>query len=282
MKEAHFFPTKRRGQNFLINKNIIERIMACVPLSRDDVVLEIGPGTGLLTRALLTRAGLVIAVELDKKLFADLQRRFTHERNLILINQDILKYDLGRHLADLNIKSKMRLIANIPYSITSAILAYLFERIGFFKDLYVMVQKEFALRVCADVATPDYSSFSCFAQFHTVPEILFKVAPQSFRPRPKVDSCFLKLVPREDTAAVSARERSALFLIIRTAFSYRRKRIDNALSTIVDKARLRLILSSLGLEARLRPEDLSLKDYLCIARQLILFEDFPQAKLRIG
>ena len=282
MKEVPFSPSKRRGQNFLINKNIIERIMACVPLSRDDVVLEIGPGTGLLTRALLRRAGLVIAVELDKKLFSDLKITFAHEPKLILINQDILKFDVAKTLADLNIKSKIKLIANIPYSITSSILAYLFEHIAFFEDLYVMVQKEFAFRVCADVATSDYSSFSCFAQFHAVPEILFKVAPQSFRPRPKVDSCFLRLVPREDAAAVSAQERSALFLIIRTAFSYRRKRIDNALSTIVDKTRLRPVLSSLGLEARLRPEDLSLKDYLRIARQLILFEDFPESRMRRG
>ena len=268
MLQADFYPKKRFGQSFLIDKNIVKKIIDVSALTKDDVVLEIGPGKGMLTHQLAQKARKVIAVELDKKLFSNLTVDFHGLENVLLFNQDILKFDLKKVLKDVKIKNKVKIVANIPYSITSAIFDYIFHHIDSLDTVYVMVQKEYAQRVVGAPNTANYSSLSCFVQYYTTPRILFRVSARCFRPQPKVDSCFIELAPRLAKEALTTKEREVLFMIIRSAFNQRRKNIINALSSLLEKETAMHILSKLALDYRLRAENLSLGDYILIAHEL--------------
>ncbi|MBL7131469.1 MAG: ribosomal RNA small subunit methyltransferase A [Candidatus Omnitrophica bacterium] len=268
MLPLDFHPKKRRGQIFLIDKNIITKIIKAISLNRGNIVLEIGPGQGILTEELANYAKKVIAVELDKKLYDYLQTLLKNFVNIELINKDILKFDIEKFLRNKKIKQKITLVGNIPYNITTPILEYIFENIRFLNTAYLMVQKEFALRLIAKPNTKDYSSISCFAQFHTNPSLLFTVKKTCFRPRPRVDSCFIKLEPKKSdywSDSLSLKNKKWLFKIIRSAFNQRRKNILNSLSAILDKGKILSILLKLNIDWRKRAEDLSIQDFIKIS-----------------
>lgn len=269
MAHPDFHPKKRFGQSFLIDMNIVRKIINFSELKKDDIVLEIGPGKGILTRQLIQKSKKVIAVEVDKRLFRDLSETYHGEDSIALFNQDILKFDLKRALKTLKVKNKVKIIANIPYSITAPIIEYIFENINLFSGVNLMVQKELSLRLVAKPGTDDYSSFSCFVQYYTNPRILFCVKRGCFRPQPRVDSCFIELRPKPYNEYMSVRERELLFKIIRTAFNQRRKTIVNSLSGLVEKKMFLQIIKKLHIDERFRAENLALRDYISISNEMM-------------
>ena len=256
----HNKPKKSLGQNFLIDRNIQEKIVSNLDLSSSDSVLEIGPGEGAITGALCQESGKVYAVEIDRLLCAFLANKFAGLQNISIINADILKFDLR----SLPSGSKYRVIGNIPYYITSPIVEHLIlyrERI---EDIFLTVQKEFAHRMVADPGSKAYGSFSCFVQYYTEPEILFLIKRNSFHPAPKVDSCFLRMKLREEPA-VKVKNEAMLFKIIRTAFQQRRKTMKNGLEELIPNRQLEEFFRAYDIEPRIRAEDLSLQDFANLA-----------------
>jgi len=263
-----FYPKKSKGQNFLVDKNIINKILNSISLSKDDVVLEIGPGYGNVTRGLASCAKKVIAVELDKKLYEYLIRYLESFKNIEFVNKDILKFDIANLLKKLKINQKIKIFGNIPYSITTPILEYIFDNKNFLNAAYLMVQKEFAQRLTAKPNTKEYSSISCFTQFHANPTVLFQVKKTCFRPEPKVDSCFIRLEPNifdKNYFDLAIKDEELLFKIIHSAFNKRRKNILNSLSSVIEKDRLSSILLKLDINMQSRAENLSLQDYVKIS-----------------
>ena len=271
MRDSNFRPKKRLGQSFLINQNISQKIIAASGLARNDIILEIGPGKGILTKELARRVSRVVAVEVDKRLYADLLKTLKDCVNVSLLKQDILKFDLKGYLKQESIINKIKIVANIPYSITTLILEYVFDNIDVLDSVYLMVQKEFAQRIVAKAGTKDYSSLSCFAQFHTFAKILFTVKRNCFWPQPKVDSCFIELKARSPESWIEdlrPKDEKLLFKLITGAFCYRRKTILNSLAYIIDKEKIAQILANLKIDPHLRPENLSIEQYIRISNEI--------------
>ncbi len=251
-----FQPKKSLGQNFLIDKNIQNKIAESLEIGQDDTVLEIGPGEGAITGLLCRKAAKVFAVEIDRNLCALLTSKFATVQNLSVINADILKFDL-RSLPPGN---KLKVIGNIPYYITSPIVEHLLLYRGKIEDIYLTVQKEFAHRMAADPGSKAYGSFSCFVQYYTEPEILFLIKRNSFHPAPKVDSCFMRLKLRQEPA-VKVKNEAMLFKIIRIAFQQRRKTMKNGLEELIPERNLEEFFRQYDIDPRIRAEDLSLQDF---------------------
>ena len=255
-------PKKSLGQNFLVDKNILQKIVAACSINYDDQVLEIGPGRGELTGLLVQQAAKVIAFEIDRGLYEILLNTFTGVDNLRIVRQDILKADLGSYLGD---SGKFRVIANIPYYITTQINELIVKNRNLIDSAYLTVQKEFAERMVAVSGSKVFGSFSCFVQYYTEPEILFKIKKTSFRPVPKVDSCLLKLKLRKEMLLGEAEEKK-LFRITRTAFNQRRKTLRNSLEGVVAKDKLEHFFSAFHIDENTRPESLSLADFINLAK----------------
>ncbi|MFC1752207.1 16S rRNA (adenine(1518)-N(6)/adenine(1519)-N(6))-dimethyltransferase RsmA [Thermoproteota archaeon] len=276
MSSSIFYPKKRLGQSFLIEKNITQKIIKAASLDSDSIVLEIGPGKGILTQELCFNAKEVIAVEIDSKLYETLKMGLSDIGNLRLLNQDILALDLKKLLRKIGIRRKISIVANIPYRITTPILEYVFKNIELLTGVYLMVQREFALRLVARPDTKEYSSITCFTQFHCEPKLLFPVKRTCFRPQPRVDSYFIKLSVRERSQylkLIKPGNSELLFKVVNTAFSQRRKRILNSLSRFIEKDKLFTILSKLEIDSNLRAENLSLKDYMRITSEFSRITD---------
>ncbi|MFC1805271.1 16S rRNA (adenine(1518)-N(6)/adenine(1519)-N(6))-dimethyltransferase RsmA [Candidatus Omnitrophota bacterium] len=251
-------PKKRLGQNFLIDANIRSKIVDACGLKKSDTVLEIGAGRGELTCALAERVACVYAVELDHRLHADFQSRFNKQKNVNLIRHDILELDLLRMLGAG--KKKIKVIGNIPYYITTAIITHLLEFREMIDTIFISVQKEFAERITASSGSKVYGSFSCFINYYFLPQILFHIKKSSFRPAPKVDSSFLSLKVRKEPA-VKCSNPQLLFKIIRTAFNQRRKTLRNSLKEAIPKEKLEGFMQEYGIDPNTRPERLSLQDF---------------------
>jgi len=222
LREYNIRPSKRLGQNFLIDQNIKDKIINSIEVGKENTVLEIGPGLGTLTQDLCKKAERVIAVEKDKRLYDFLTKNLSWG-NLELINDDILKYEFE------NLSSKLIIVGNLPYSISSPILNHLINNRDYISSIYITVQAEFGQRLVASPGTKDYSSLSCYAQFYTEPNTLFNIPKRAFYPVPEVDSCFMRMNIRKDKPYEVDEER--LFKIIRASFSKRRKTILNSLSS---------------------------------------------------
>ncbi|MBI5872760.1 MAG: ribosomal RNA small subunit methyltransferase A [Candidatus Omnitrophica bacterium] len=253
-------PLKRFGQNFLFDKNIIAKILKAVEVRKRDFILEIGPGQGNLTFELAKRSRRVLAVEIDRGLCANLEVAARDLKNIDIFCCDILKFDLKRTLKKRKI-GIVKIVANLPYYITTPILEYLFENRRFIDDIFIMVQKEVAERVTSAPGTRVYGSLSCFVNYFCRPQVLFKIKGSSFYPAPKVDSCFIRLKPfREPQAFHGARSEALLFKIIRYAFGQRRKRLYGSLGRLFTKEELN------GLPCRelllRRPQELALLDFV--------------------
>lgn len=259
LKSLGIHPKKGLSQNFLIDGNILRKMVAAAELKEGDTVLEIGPGPGVLTQALLDTGAEVIAVEKDETLAHHLQR--LQNGKLKVIEDDFCKVDLD-HLLE---GKRVKVLANIPYHLTGWILQHLLPRTHQVESIHIMIQKEAAERCIAKINTSDYSSFSLFTQYHCTPRILTKVPPSCFYPRPKVDSAILelRLTPPPFDCPVDP-----LFSVIRTAFQKRRKMLRSSLKSFAPAEEIEKHLETLGIIPTARPQILSLKDFYKLAQLL--------------
>lgn len=253
---------KSLGQNFLVDRNVIGRMIDACALSSEETVLEIGPGTGALTRELSPRVKRLIAIETDGALVKRLTDEFK-ERNVEIIHADFLKCDLSEILG----KSKVKVVGNLPYYISTPIMTKVVENRHLFTEFFLTVQQEFAERIVATPGDKDYSSFSCFNQFYTIPQMLLKIKSSAFKPAPKVDSCFLKLTMLK-SPAYPCEDENFLFKVIRTGFGQRRKTLVNALSSLLSKEQLIELFVKAGLAVNVRAEEVGLEKYVLLADML--------------
>lgn len=247
-------PKKSLGQNFLVNPRILDKIVAAAEITKEDTVLEVGPGTGNLTKKLAEKAGRIIAVEKDRRLVDSLKESFK-KTNTEIIEADILKF----RISDLEFRvSDYKIVGNIPYYITSQFLRTVFEKWPRPKLIVLTIQKEVAQRILAK--PPKMNLLAVSVQFFTEPKIIGYISKENFRPRPKVDSALIKLTPREK---LPINDTEKLFKIVRAGFSQKRKKLINNLSekSGIIKEELLEILKRIGVEPNSRAENLSLKQW---------------------
>lgn len=250
-------PNKHLGQNFLINQSVLKRIVTHCQFNENDVIVEIGPGKGALTKYLLEKIPHLTAIEKDAKLVTHLQNSFEKE-TLTIINQDILEFDFS------SLNKKVKVIGNIPYNISSVLVEKLIHNRHHIESAFLTTQLEFGKRLASQPNCKDYGALSCFAQFYADINIHFKINPGSFSPVPKVVSCFLSMdFSKKEPTDV---DEYLLFKIIRNAFGQRRKTIQNSLTVLKNKECITKILSNCDLNPQKRAEQLALQDYINIAK----------------
>jgi 16S rRNA (adenine1518-N6/adenine1519-N6)-dimethyltransferase len=260
--------SKGLGQNFLIDGNIVRKIVKSADIGKDDYVLEIGPGMGTLTEELALNAKKVIAVEIDERLRPVLAETLDPYDNVEVVYGDVLKLPLREIIEDKCNGQPVKVVANLPYYVTTPIIGRLIEEELPFISISVMVQKEVADRMVARPHTKDYGSLTLFVGFYTEPQIMMKVPKTVFMPQPKIDSSVIRLNVRKELPDTN---RDSYFKLVRAAFSKRRKTLINALSTyglLADKEEIREALKRAGIEETVRGEDLEMDDYIRLAREL--------------
>ena len=268
LKKYQFHFQKRYGQNFLIDSHILEKIVQASDITKEDFVLEIGPGIGTMTQYLAEAAGWVTAVEIDKTLIPVLQDALSAYQNVTVINADILKLDLHALIKEKNNGNPIKIVANLPYYITTPIIMGLFESHIPLKSIIIMVQKEVADRMQAGPGTKDYGALSLAVQYYARPEILFTVSPGCFMPRPNVGSAVIRLVRYVDNP-VSVRDEAHMFSLIRAAFGQRRKTLVNGLANAgnlqITKEQTLHALEEMHLDASVRGEALTLSQFAMLS-----------------
>lgn len=248
---------KRFGQNFLIDQAVIERIQDTLDIGEEDHVLEIGPGQGALTDTLAARAGRLDCVELDRDLARYLDKRFAGDESVTIYQQDILKFDLAELDSE---PGSLRVVGNLPYNISTPVLFHLLQWPRLIKDMTFMLQLEVVQRMTAGTGDKNYGRLGLMLQYFCRVEHLFNVPSAAFSPRPRVSSAIVRLTPHA-SKPVSAQDPKLLEEVIRTAFNQRRKTLKNSLKAIISTAEL----EDLPLDSSLRPENLSLRDYVVIS-----------------
>ena len=255
---------KKFGQNFLINEEIINQIIEKSEVTKEDTILEIGPGLGTLTKHLIKSAKKVLAVELDEDMCDVLHSRFNDD-NLEIINEDILKIDLNEYTKKYG---TLKVVANLPYYITTPIIMKLLESEYDISSITVMVQKEVGERICSTSQDRENSSITISINYYAKPKIIIDVPKENFLPSPEVDSCVIKLDVL-DKPPVDVKDKDKFFKLIKSAFSQRRKTILNSLSSGgYEKQHVLEVLNELNLSEKLRAEDLDIKDYANISNLL--------------
>ena len=261
---------KKFGQNFLIDSHVLNKIITAADITKEDTILEIGPGIGSMTQHLCEKAGKVISVEIDKMLIPILQENLAAYDNFILINEDFLKLDVKELLEQHNCK-KVKVVANLPYYITTPIIMSLFENNIPLDSITVMVQKEVAQRMEAKPSTKDYGALSLAIQFYATTNIVANVPPNCFIPRPNVGSAVIKLSLRQEKP-YELKDTSLMFKLVRAAFNQRRKTLVNALNNSplinIPKDNILKALSEMNLSPTVRGEALSLEEF-CILSDLL-------------
>lgn len=272
MKKYGIYANKSLGQNFLVDDNVVKSIVDSADISNEDLVIEIGPGLGTLTNELLQRAKKVIAIELDTRMIRILEDRFSLYNNLEIINEDVLKVDLNtiiKNEKNNNGIKSAKIVANLPYYITTPIIMKLLEDKSDFESITVMIQKEVADRLCEIPGGKLSGAITYSVYYYAEAKEVLKVPNTSFIPAPEVDSEVINLKIRLEPP-VQADEKK-LFKIIKYAFMQRRKTLTNALSKcdlFKDKEHLRTILSELGINEKVRGEELTLQDFANIVNKL--------------
>ena len=255
---------KRYGQNFLIDANILNKIVEGAGITKEDTVLEIGPGIGTLTQYLCESARKVIAVEIDKALIPILGETLSSYDNVTVINEDILKTDLNAVASKYNEGRPLKVVANLPYYITTPIIMGLFESDAPIKSMTVMIQKEVADRIKTGPGSKDYGALSLAVQFYSVPEVIANVSPECFIPKPNVGSTVIRLT-RYEKPPVNVRDDRFMFRVIRAAFSQRRKTLVNCLTSDsgldLNRNEVADYLNRMGLRSDIRGEKLTLSQY---------------------
>ena len=254
---------KRYGQNFLIDANILEKIVASAGITKEDTVLEIGPGIGTLTQYLAEAAKQVICVEIDKNMIPVLEYTLADFDNVTVINQDILKADIVNILKE-NGAASAKVVANLPYYITTPIIMELLEKDLPIESVTVMIQKEVAERMQTGPGSKDYGALSLAVAFYSNAEVKMTVSPNCFIPRPNVDSAVIRLDKLKEPA-VKVNNKSEMFRIIKGAFEQRRKTLTNALSHSsaykTDKKNIENALLDMGKNINIRGEELTLEEF---------------------
>ena len=253
---------KKFGQNFLIDSNILERIIDASEITKDDCVLEIGPGIGTMTQYLAEAAREVVAVEIDKNLIPILQDTLSSYNNVTIINDDILKVDINALVEAKNNGRPIKVVANLPYYITTPIIMGLFESHVPLKSITVMVQKEVAQRMQVGPGTKDYGALSLAVAFYSKAQVVANAPASCFMPRPNVDSSVIRMDVYEEPP-VKVRSEENLFAVIRASFNQRRKTLANGLSNGLGISRevVTEALEKMGLRADIRGEALSLSEF---------------------
>jgi len=270
LQRHNFIFQKKYGQNFLVDPNVLERVIDAAGVTEEDCVLEIGPGIGTMTQLLAERAGKVIAVEIDRNLIPILEETLSPYSNVTLINEDILKLDI-RELVQGQQGRPVKVVANLPYYITTPIVMGLLEGGAPLKSITVMVQKEVADRMQAGPGTKEYGALSLAVQYYAEPEVVANVPPNCFIPRPNVGSAVIRLT-RYGTPPVQAADAGKLFAIIRASFNQRRKTLANSLGNApglgVSRERVAQVLEEMGLPAMVRGEALTLTQFAALSDRL--------------
>lgn len=263
---------KKFGQNFLIDSNILEHIIDAAEITKDDCVLEIGPGIGTMTQYLCENAREVVAVEIDKKLIPILENdTLAAYDNITIINEDILKVDINQIVQEKNAGKPIKVVANLPYYITTPIIMGLFESHVPLDSITIMVQKEVADRMQVGPGTKDYGALSLAVQYYAKPKVMLTVPAGCFMPRPNVDSAVIKLT-RYQNPPVKASDEHFMFEIIRASFNQRRKTLVNGLGNAsnlkVTKEEVTKALEQMGLSATIRGEALTLVQFAQLSELL--------------
>ena len=271
LQKYNFSFQKKFGQNFLIDPHVLDKIIAAAEITKDDFVLEIGPGIGTLTQYLAEAAREVVAVEIDSTLIPILEYTLSAYDNVSVINEDVLKVDLRKLAEERNGGKPIKVVANLPYYITTPIIMSLFESHVPLKSLTVMVQKEVALRMQAGPGTKDYGALSLAVQYYASPYLAANVPPNCFMPRPNVGSAVIRLTRFEETP-VQVKDEKLLFRLIRASFNQRRKTLQNGLvnSQELDftKEQVAAAIATLGVSPSVRGEALTLEQFAALANAL--------------
>lgn len=264
LQKYHFNFQKKFGQNFLIDTHVLEKIIASAGVTQEDFVLEIGPGIGTMTQYLCESAREVVAVEIDQNLIPILQDTLGTYDNVTVINEDILKLDIAKLARERNGGNPIKVVANLPYYITTPIIMGLFESHVPIESITVMVQKEVADRMQVGPGTKDYGALSLAVQYYAKPEIVANVPPNCFMPRPNVGSAVIRLT-RHDTVPVDVEDEKLMFAIIRASFNQRRKTLANGLSNApgirLSKEEIQESITELGVPVTIRGEALTLQQF---------------------
>lgn len=259
-------PKKSLSQNFLIDGNIIKKIVSTAEANPDDLILEIGSGPGALTEELLKSGATVIAVERDRVLAKALERLQTPDNRLHIFCEDILQFSIHDHVIPLLKRSqKAKLIANLPYHLTTPILVHLLEYSEVFSTFVIMVQEEVARRFTAQHGSREYGSITVYLNFYSNPRYAFTVSKNCFYPAPKVQSAIIIL---DLKPPVQVSDRSLFFNLTRTAFEHRRKMLRSSLRELYSSEKVTEALAKLGLNPLARPEELSLDDFVNLFKML--------------
>ena len=271
INKYHFMFRKKFGQNFLIDASVVEEIIDAAGISGEDTVLEIGPGIGTMTQYLAERAGRVIAVEIDRALIPILEDTLSAYDNVRVINDDILKVDLNRLSEEENGGRPIKVVANLPYYITTPIIMALLEKEVPLESITIMVQKEVAERMKTGPGSKDYGALSLAVQYYAEPVIVTEVPPHCFMPRPGVSSMVIRL-DRYKEPPVTPRDPDKMFKLIRASFNHRRKTLSNGLSTDpslgLSREKVTEALEKMGLPVDIRGEKLDLAQFAELSDQL--------------
>lgn len=264
LQKYNFNFQKKFGQNFLIDTRVLEEIIDAAEITKDDFVLEIGPGIGTMTQYLAESAGKVITVEIDKNLIPILGETLAEYDNVTIINEDILKLDINRLVEEENDGKPIKVVANLPYYITTPIIMGLFESHVPLQSITVMVQKEVADRMQVGPGSKDYGALSLAVQYYAKPYIAANVPPNCFIPRPGVGSAVIRLT-RYEEPPVMVKDESLMFKLIRASFNQRRKTLQNGIANSPElpysKAQVEKALEKMGLAANVRGESLTLAEF---------------------
>ena len=276
LQKYQFNFQKKFGQNFLIDAGVRERIINAADITKEDCVLEIGPGIGTMTQCLAEKAREVIAVEIDRALIPILEDTLSDYSNITIINDDILKVDIARIAEERNGGRPIKVVANLPYYITTPIIMGLFEGNVPLKSITVMVQKEVAQRMQVGPGTKDYGALSLAVQYYAQPEIVANVPPNCFIPRPNVGSAVIRLT-RYEKPPVEVADEKKMFALIKASFMHRRKTLMNALTNApelqISKEDVLRILEEMGLPATVRGETFTLEQFAEFSNRTFFAQD---------
>ncbi len=264
IKKYDFRFQKKYGQNFLIDTHVLDKIISAAGVTKEDMVLEIGPGIGTMTQYLAEAAREVVAVEIDDKLIPILEETLSEYDNVTIINEDILRLDIAKLADEKNGGKQIKVVANLPYYITTPIIMGLFESKVPLDNITIMVQKEVADRMQVGPGTKDYGALSLAVQYYAKPEIVANVPPNCFIPRPTVGSAVIRL-KRYSEPPVSVRDEKKMFSLIRASFNQRRKTLVNGLSNApglgLSKEKVTEALEKMGISPTIRGEALTLSQF---------------------
>ena len=271
LQKYNFTFQKKFGQNFLIDTHVLDKIIRAAEITREDMVLEIGPGIGTMTQYLAEAAGKVVAVEIDKNLIPILSDTLSAYENVTIINEDVLKLDIQKLANEENQGRPIKVVSNLPYYITTPIIMGLFENHVPVESITVMVQKEVADRMQTGPGNKDYGALSLAVQYYAEPYIVANVPPNCFMPRPKVGSAVIRLTCHEQPP-VEVKDERLMFDIIRASFNQRRKTLANGLNNSdklsFSKEEITEAIESLGKGSSVRGEALTLEEFAELSNYL--------------